>query len=255
MLWPMDLLLLFLAGIAAGTLNIIAGGGSFLTLPLLIFFGLPAGVANATNRVGILLQNVTAVWSFDRHGVLDRGSFAWAVLPSLPGGLLGTLLALVVSDVAFKRVLVVLMVLFALYALKKPPRPEAENVVAERGSKQRWLLAAGFFGAGVYAGFVQAGVGFLFIALVSAAGLDLVRGNAVKVFAILFLTALSLGIFAWQGQVDWRYGLAMGASNLFGGIWGARLTVLKGHDWVRRVVLVAVLVFAVKLGIDSFTGS
>ena len=87
----LSLLLLFAAGLAAGVLNILAGGGSFLTLPVLILFGLPAGEANATNRVGIVMQNIAAVWSFDRAGVLDRGAFLWAVLPALPGSVLGTL--------------------------------------------------------------------------------------------------------------------------------------------------------------------
>ena len=97
-------LLVFAAGLMAGVLNVIAGGGSFLTLPILMFLGLPPGVANGTNRVGILLQNVGAVWSFERHGVLDWRSVLWAAAPSIPGAALGVWLALIVSDHAFKRI-------------------------------------------------------------------------------------------------------------------------------------------------------
>ena len=78
-------LALFAAGCVAGTLNVIAGGGSFLTLPVLIFLGLPAGIANATNRVAIFLQNVGAVWSFQRFGVLDTRSLLWAAVPATTG--------------------------------------------------------------------------------------------------------------------------------------------------------------------------
>ena len=100
---------------------------------------------------------------------------------------------------------------------------------------------------GLYGGFVQAGVGFLILAVTTWSGLDLVRGNAVKVLAVLLFTPLSLGIFAWQGQVHWPSGLALAVGMLAGGEIGARLTIGKGERWVRRVVTAAILVFAVKL--------
>ena len=109
--------LLFLVGCVAGIVNVIAGGGSFLTLPILIFLGLPAGVANGTNRVGILIQNIGAVWSFDRQGVLDRRAVAWAAAPATLGAVLGTLAALKVSDVAFERILASLMVAISFWTL------------------------------------------------------------------------------------------------------------------------------------------
>ena len=109
------------------------------------------------------------------------------------------------------------------------------------------MLAAGFFFAGVYGGFVQAGVGFLILAVTTAAGLDMVRGNAVKVLAIMGLTGLALAIFASQGRVDWALGLCLAAGTSLGGVLGARLTVLKGHRWVKRVVTAMVILLAVKL--------
>ncbi len=237
-------LALFAVGAAAGTLNVIAGGGSFLTLPVLILLGLPPGVANGTNRVGIVVQNVGAVLGFRRHGLREPGALAWAALPASAGALLGTWLALEIADDAFRRVLAFLMVAITLLTLWDPvarysgparPRPRAA------------LLAAGFFVAGIYGGFIQAGVGFLILAVTTLAGLDLVRGNAVKVLAILVFTALSLAIFAWQGRVEWLPGLVLAAGNLIGGLLGVRLTVLKGHRWVRGVVTAAVVLLAVRL--------
>ena len=268
-----DYAVLAVAGVVAGTLNVLAGGGSFLTLPLLIFLGLPAGMANGTNRVGILLQNISAVRSFDEEQVLDRRSLAWAAVPATLGAGLGTTLALWISDDGFQRILAFLMVVISLLSFWSPKKkevdeeedpsaaPEAEmgpemeteaEIGAETGAdfvgpSRPAILAMGFFVVGIYGGFVQAGVGFLILAATSLGGLDLVRGNAVKVLTVLCFTALSLTIFAIQGKVQWDLGLALGAGTLLGGHFGARLTVLRGHRWVRRVVTAAILVFAVKL--------
>lgn len=251
---PMDwipLALLFVLGVAAGALNVLAGGGSFITLPVLIFYGLPAGVANGTNRIGIVLQNVAAVWSFRRQRVLDWNALAWAALPALPGGVAGTWLALLISDAAFQRVLAFLMVALTLWTLFSRQEAILGNTSTTPERRHLAALAVGFFFAGVYAGFVQAGVGFFFLALTTAAGLDMVRGNAVKVLAMLCVTVLALALFAWNGRVDWELGMALGLGNFAGGFLGARLTVLKGHAWVRRVVIAAVVVFAVKLWMDA----
>ncbi len=236
-------LILFGSGLVAGTLNVLAGGGSFLTLPLLIFLGLPATVANGTNRVGILLQNVGAVWGFNRHRVLDWRWALWAAAPATAGAVLGTWGALLIGDQAFKRVLAFLMVGITAWTLLDS---RSRNSPGDRAPRVG-LAVAGFFLVGIYGGFVQAGVGFLILAATTLAGLDLVRGNAVKVLSILCFTVVSLGIFAASGKVDWPMGLALAGGTVIGGQLGVRLTVLKGHSWVRGVVTVAVIVFALKL--------
>jgi uncharacterized membrane protein YfcA len=240
---PWAYLLLVCTGFVAGTLNVLAGGGSFLTLPVLIFLGLPPGLANGTNRVGIFLQNVSAVTTFRRQGVLDWQSLSWATFPAILGAAVGAGFALWISDDAFQRVLAFLMVAVSLWTLGSAKRQEEEK----KAPPPTLMLALGFFLAGIYGGFVQAGVGFLILAVTTAAGLDLVRGNAVKVLAIMGLTGLALIIFAWQGRVDWLLGLCLAAGTSVGGVLGARLTVLKGHRWVKRVVTAMVVVFAVKL--------
>ena len=119
---PLSVALLFGAGLVAGTVNVLAGGGSFLTLPVLIFVGLPPGVANATNRVGVLLQNVGAVWGFHRHRVLPWRGALWASLPAMAGAVLGTWGALEIGDDAFRQVLAFLMVAVTLWSLWKSPK-------------------------------------------------------------------------------------------------------------------------------------
>lgn len=244
-MWWLSYLSLFGVGVVAGALNVIAGGGSFLTLPVLIFFGLPATVANGTNRVGILLQNLGAVWGFSRHGVMDWRWTLWGALPASVGAVLGTWAALVVGDFAFKKILAGLMIALTIWTLWDPLKRKKPQ---KRPAKPRMVpLVIGFFFVGAYGGFVQAGVGFLLLAATTLAGLDLVRGNAVKVLSILAFTVISLAIFAVTKKVHWPMGIALALGSLVGGQIGVRLTVLKGHRWVKLVVTAAVVVFAIKL--------
>lgn len=233
---------LFAVGLGAGALNVVAGGGSFLTLPALIFLGLPPTVANGTNRVAILVQNAGAVAAFRRHRLVERGWLVRAVLPALAGAALGTWAAIEIGDDAFRRILAVLMVVVSLWTLWDPLGDRTPDRAPSAA-----LLAGGFFVAGLYGGFVQAGVGFLLLAVTTLAGLDLVRGNALKVLVILAFTPLALAIFAADGKVAWGWGLALAAGNLLGGLVGVRLTVEKGHAWIKRVVTVAVIAFAILL--------
>jgi len=243
-------LVLFLVGCLAGTVNVIAGGGSFLTLPILIFMGFPAILANGTNRVGIICQNLGAVWSFHRYQLLDLNSILWAALPAAMGSIIGVWIAFSVGEQAFKNILAFLMVAITLWSLWNQVLRPNNKASRLNPSLRSPLLFAGFLVVGIYGGFVQAGVGFIVLALTTHAGFDLVRGNAVKVLIILILTTVSLLLFAWQGQVDWFTGLVLGAGTLLGGQLGVKLTVLKGHKWIRIFVTVTVILFAAKLWLD-----
>lgn len=237
---------LFAVGLFAGVVNVIAGGGSFLTLPTLIFFGLPAVTANGTNRVAIILQNGGAVWGFDRHRAIEWRFALRVAVPALIGAGLGSWAVLDVGDVAFRRLLATLMLVVTLWTLFDPFRGKAKEVDGRPGPPGPGLLVA-FFLVGFYGGFIQAGVGFFVLAATTAGGLDLVRGNAVKVLCILIWTPLSLAIFALDGNVDWWLGIALGLGSLLGGQLGVRWTALKGHAWVRGVVTAAILFFALAL--------
>jgi uncharacterized membrane protein YfcA len=237
--------LLFAAGLVAGLINVVAGGGSFLTLPILIFLGLPPNAANHTNRIGIFMQNAGAVWGFHRHKVLGWEWLQRAALPATLGSGVGAWLALNISDSTFQRTLALLMVAISLWTLWDPVGRSRAGRAGKPANP--WAMAALFFAVGIYGGFIQAGVGFFLLAATTMAGLDLVRGNAVKVLCALAFTTLSLAIFVWQGTVYWPAGLSLGAGTLIGGQVGVHLTVLKGHRWIRGVVTVMVLIFAVRL--------
>ena len=240
-------LILFLVGLVAGTLNVIAGGGSMLTLPVMIFLGLPPTIANGTNRVAILIQNVGASWSFHRRGLISKEWLVLAIPPALLGAVLGTIAAVNVGELAFQRILAVVLVGAAAWTIWHPSKPLEDGSVAPPAGGKRWIYVAAFFGIGVYGGFIQAGVGFVILAVTSMAGLNLIQGNALKVATVLAFTSVALVLFAWSGKVDWAMGLALAAGNFLGGLAGVHLQILKGHKWVRGVVTVITIVFAVRL--------
>ena len=243
------LLALFFIGFVAAVINVMAAGGSFLTLPLLLFLGLPATMANGTNRLGVLAQNVSAVLGFHRHQVLP---VAWALKVSVPaviGAALGVWAALNVPEIAFRRILSIVMLAVSLAtllhkSLRGAPRPQPQH-------PWHWTMVGAFFLMGLYGGFLQAGVGFLALAITSVAGHDLVRGNAVKVFTVMLLTTLSLAVFAWTGNVHWSAGTALALGNFLGGIVGVRVAVLKGHHWLEHVVTVTIVIFAILLWVTE----
>ncbi len=245
------LALLLVAGVVAGALNVVAGGGSFLILPILILMGLPPTMANGTNRVGILIQNIGAVWGFRRHGLIERKWALTAALPATAGSVAGTLVALWIEGETFTRVLAVLMVLVTLWTLWDPVTRLATARAGEPRRAGPIVVGLAFACAGAYGGFVQAGVGFFLLAAAVLAGYDLVRGNALKVFCALIFTTISLALFAWKGQVAWLPGLVLGVGSAAGGLAGVHLTVLKGHRWVRGVVTIVVILLAIQLWLTS----
>ena len=237
----MKYLLLFLAGCVAGTVNVLAGGGSFLTVAVMIFMGLPPTVANGTNRVAILVQNVVAVKKFRDFNVLVGRETLWMLIPALAGAGVGAYLASVVADETFKRLLAIFIILVSFVTLYNPKERLKGLELPE------YAISVLFFLIGVYGGFVQAGVGFFILAALTLAGFDLVRANAVKVLVILAFTVVALSIFTVKGKVDLLWGIPLALGNATGAYVGVRLAVEKGHGFIRKVVLVALVVVAVKL--------
>jgi uncharacterized membrane protein YfcA len=234
---PLLLIAVPVVGLVAGFINTLAGSGSLVTLPMLIVLGLPANVANGTNRVGVLVQGLVSVETFRRRGALDVGGSLKLLLPSIAGAAVGAELAVDLDEALLRRVIGALMLVMLGVVLWQPQRFLAAH--ARENPASIWLIAPVFFLVGLYGGFIQAGVGiFLLAALVLAAGRDLVRANAVKNLIVLVFTVAALAVFVVNHQVRWLLGGLLAIGNGVGAWAGAHLAVEKGAAFVRWVLIV-----------------
>ncbi len=238
-------LLLFGVGGAAGFINVMAGGGSTITMPILIFLGLDSALANGTNRVAIFIQNISAITSFQREVLYDVKSVFKYAAWTLPGAILGAFFAVHINNALFEKILAGVIVGVMITIIL--PRPQKSQ-----RSTPSWLIYPALLGIGFYGGFIQAGVGFIFMAaFLHILKFDLVRVNRYKVFIILIYTVPALIVFALSGNINIPYALALAAGNAAGAWWSAKLAIKRGESFIRIVLLVVMVVMALKL-LDIF---
>ncbi len=236
-----EAVLLVVGGLGAGVVNAVAGGGSMLTVPLLVLAGVPGNSANGSNRVGILTGNLASAAQFRRLGVEGLQHAALVVIPALVGSLVGSIGISRLTDDTFETIFGLLMIPLVLLTINKP------KVRSDGATWSRTTTSLVFFGVGIYGGAVQAGVGLVMLAALSRAGFDLVTANSIKVLVNLAVTVVALPVFIAQGQVDWVPALLLAAGLTAGGWVGARLGVDKGEEWIRRVMIVAAIALALNL--------
>ena len=236
-------------GFLAGIINTMAGGGSNLTIPALMVLGLPADIANATNRVSVLFQSLTAAKGFKKHGKLEIPDLKMIVATTLVGGLAGALLASYLPNEYLKPTLLISMIVMAAIILFKPsvvspPEGTIPNTVL--GTKQSipTLLLAGFYG-----GFVQAGVGFILIAAIAGSlRYDLVRTNALKIVCTAAFTLIALFIFVIRDQVMWIPGLVLACGSVLGAHLAVKITINispKALKWFLFVMTICASLAAI----------
>lgn len=242
-----ELALLALAGVAAGWINVLAGGGSLFTVPVMVFLGLPGPVANGTNRIAIIAQNIFAVTAFFRKGFSDFRLSATLALAASVGAFFGAQVGVKLEGEWFNRIVALIIVgvivVMATGDNKKRPHPDENGEPRNLALGHALMLGAGFWG-----GFIQIGVGFLLMPILyRVMGLDLVRVNMHKVFIALVFSFVALAVFASKVDIAWQAGLALAAGNALGGWLGAHTTVAKGAAFVKIAVYVAAGAMAVKL--------
>jgi uncharacterized membrane protein YfcA len=235
---PAAVAALLAGGLFAGVVNTLAGGGSLLTVPLLVLLGVPGGVANGTNRIGVLLQSLVATWRFRSSGRLELRDLLPVLAPVLAGSLVGATAITRVDDATFERLFGALMLLLLVPTLR---RTRAAAPGPGFGRVGAWLV---FFGLGLYGGALQAGVGIPLVFALVYAGHDLVRANAIKVAAIASVTATAIPVFAIERQIAWPPALVLGAGFAVGAELGVRLAVAGGERVIRPVLVAAVLALA-----------
>lgn len=239
--------LLIAIGFIVGIINTISGGGSTLTLPILIFLGLDAPTANGTNRIAILTQNITAIAGFKSKGIKVSKISWWLGVSALIGSLIGAKIAIDVKDETFNRILAVVMIFIVGLMVFKPKRSLDE--IAERlTGKYFWMSLVAFFFIGIYGGFIQAGTGILMmLALSFINNMSLVKTNVVKAVTMLIYTIATLMVFWLTDNLNFKYGLLMAIGQAAGGWLSSRWSVDKGDGFVKLFLILMVIVMAVKL--------
>ncbi len=236
-----EAVLLVGGGTLAGMVNAVAGGGSMLTVPLLVLAGVPGNSANGSNRVGILSSNVASATSFRRLGVDGLTHAVPIMVPVVAGSLMGSLAISRLTDDAFETVFGLLMIPLIILTVRKP------RVREDVRTWSRPVTYTVFLGIGIYGGAVQAGVGLVLLAALSRAGFDVVTANSIKVLITLAVTLTALPVFMVQGRVDWLPALVLAAGLTVGGWLGAHVAVRGGERLIRIVMIVAALALAVRL--------
>lgn len=239
--------LLIIVGFAVGFINTIAGGGSLLSLPTLIFLGLPPTVANGTNRVAIVIQTAMATAGFKSKGVSTYPFSLYLGISAFLGSILGARIAVDIDGTTFNRILAIVMITVVLIIIFKP-KMRLEEMQERLTGKYLWLSIVVFFFFGIYGGFINAGLGFLMILFMHFVNrMNLVRVNATKV-AVVFIYMLSaLAVFAFNDKVNWKLGFILAIGNGTGAWVASRFSVKKGDGFIKSFLVVMVVLMAAKL--------
>ena len=241
------------AGLIVGFINTLAGGGSIISLSLLMFMGLPANVANGTNRIAITLQTLTATRNFKKAGLISSRKGILLGIPAVIGSIAGSFIASEINEAAFEKAMIIIMFFMLVFIFYKPSVwLKGKQELQEK--KSSWVQYFLFFLIGIYGGFIHAGIGYLLlISLVLGAGFDLLHANALKVLIVLMYVPFSLAVFIYKGQINYLYGFVLAIGNIAGAIIASRFAIDKGANFVRWVIFVVVIFTALHVfGIIDF---
>jgi uncharacterized protein len=243
----LDMILLIVVGFIAGAINMLAGGGSLLTLPVLIFMGLPPNIANGTNRIGIVLQMIAGTAGFKSKGVTTFPFSIYMGIAALLGSLIGAQIAVDIKGETFNKILSFVMIAVVILIIFKP-KLKVKELIERTTGKHLWIGCIAFFFFGIYGGFLNAGLGFILILFLHNFNhLSLVKSNATKAVVISTYMSGALLVFILNDAVDWKMGLTMAIGTSLGGWFASRFSVKKGDGFIKVFLLVMVSIMAVKL--------
>lgn len=240
-----EIILLLVSGVIVGIINTLGGGGSVITMSLFMAMGMPIGLANGTNRIAVLLQNLSATVAFLRKGMLHLRSGLLLSIPAIVGNIFGAMVAMEVSEAIFKICLSVVLAIILIYLLLGKDK---QSVEGGHGLKIKWWHYLWFFVIGFYGGYIYIGLGFLILAItISTMHLDIITANVIKGFVIFLSTPFALAVFIYNGQVEWMAGLLHGAGNILGAVVASHWAMNWGVKFVRWFTLFIIVVFFIDL--------
>lgn len=240
-----EIILLLVSGVLVGIINTLGGGGSVITMSLFMAMGMPIGIANGTNRIAVLMQNLSATVAFLRKGMLHVKSGLLLSLPAIVGNIFGALVATEVSESIFKICLSIVLAIILIYLVLGK---DNEQITGGHSLKIKWWHYIWFFIIGFYGGYIYIGLGFLILAVtIWTMNLDIITANVIKGFVIFLSTPFALAVFIYNGQVEWMAGLLHGAGNIIGALMASHWAMNWGVKFVRWFTLVIIVVFFVDL--------
>ncbi|MEW5008258.1 MAG: TSUP family transporter [Cycloclasticus sp.] len=244
-LTPLMILSLSVVAFVAGYISSIAGAGGLITLPILLWFGLPPINALATNKVQSALGTLSSSWNFFRKGYINLTEIRYAIVLAVLGSICGTLLAQRMGNELLLRLTPVLLIMIALYFLFSP-RVSDKSSVARLSALSFGLFAA--FPIGLYGGFFGPGMGsvlpFLFVFL---NGYNLSKATAQTKVLILAINGVSALLFALHGDVIWELALYMSVAQIIGARLGSNRVMSRGTSLVQPLIVCITLLMALKL--------
>ena len=244
---PWEYPLLIVVGLIVGFINTMAGGGSLLTLPILIFLGLPSSVANGTNRIAIMMTAFSANMGFKSKGISTFPFSAYTGSCALVGSIIGAHIAIDLNDEAFNKILSIIMIIVILIIVFKPKIISDKLSVRLTGKHLR-ISCVVFFFVGVYGGFVNAGIGFVIMLFLHFYNrMNLVRVNATKVVIVLVYTLGAFLTFVFNDLVDYSYGFCLAIGTIIGGWNASRFAVKKGEKVIKIFLVISVFIISFKL--------
>lgn len=245
--WLISIITLTFVGVLMGGLNTLAGGGSLITLPLLIFMGLDGPTANGTNRLSIVAQSFFAIQGYRSKGVSTYPYNLWLGFAALAGAIPGAFIAVSINPDVFNKVLAIIM-LVVIGTLVYNPFAKGTPAVERLGKGRLITSLVAVFCIGLYIGFIQAGAGIMVIMLmVLVHRFSLVKANHIKIWVTLLANGMAMAIFVYKGLVQWDFALALSAGSALGGWLSSRFAIDKGDRFVRPVLIVMTIIMALKL--------
>ncbi|MBS9774599.1 MAG: sulfite exporter TauE/SafE family protein [Tenacibaculum sp.] len=239
--------LLIVVGIFGGFISTMAGGGSLLTLPMLIFLGLPPSIANGTNRIGIVIQTAMATAGFKSKKIPSSPFNIYIGISALIGSIIGAKIAIDIREETFNKILSVVMIAVLLIIIFKP-KMEIKNIKEQVTGKYLWAGIIAFFFIGIYGGFINAGIGFVIIMFLHNVNkMTLVKSNATKAIVIFIYSFSALIVFILNDKVNWKMGLLLALGNAIGGWISSRFSVDKGEKFVKNFLIIIIVIIAIKL--------
>ncbi|MGZ0014829.1 sulfite exporter TauE/SafE family protein [Yeosuana sp. AK3] len=240
--------LLVVVGMIVGIINTMSGGGSLLTLPVLIFVGLPPNVANGTNRIAIFVQSIFNIAGYRSKHAIDKSSFPFYIsISATIGAIIGAKLAIDIKGELFNKILAVVMVAMVCFMIFRPKQNFNEIADRIQGKYLSYSIIVFFF-IGIYGGFIQAGTGiFILLALSSINHLTLIKSNIIKVIVMFIYTTAALLMFGINLKLDWVAGLTLASGQAAGGWFTSRWSVNKGDGVVKIFLIIMVSGMAIKL--------